>query len=61
LLTLRGNPLLKPPGLFGSAASPRPGRRRTMMDASVVVFFVEALVVVWVLVEVLLWLFFLLR
>ena len=32
-----------------------------MMDASVVVFFVEALVVAWVLVEVLLWLFFLLR
>jgi len=31
-----------------------------MMDASVVVFFVEALVVVLVLVEVLLWLFFLL-
>ena len=31
------------------------------MDPSVVVFFVEALVVVWVLVEVLLWLFFLLR
>jgi len=30
-----------------------------MMDASVVVFFVEALVVVWVLVEVLLWLFLL--
>ena len=32
-----------------------------MMDASVVVFFVEALVVVLILVEVLLWLFFLLR
>ena len=32
-----------------------------MMDASVVVFFVEALMVVLVLVEVLLWLFFLLR
>jgi len=31
-----------------------------MMDPSVVVFFVEALVVVLVLVEVLLWLFFLL-
>jgi hypothetical protein len=41
------------------AASPRLGR--TLMDPSVVVLLVEALVLVFVLVELLLWLFFFLR
>jgi hypothetical protein len=39
------------------AASPRLGR--TLMDLSVVKLFVEALVLALVLVELLLWLFFL--